>query len=550
MPFIIDSDGKDGPNISQLVRRSIEFTRQNSGETVSAGATQREAARAGRRMSQDSRHSHDSGTTNIVRRMSLEVTRVSLDVQRRRKKDAEDTASTEGTKDSTQPGGPAPADDHEEGGDAKKDFEQAPHDGLTTLQAEQLLKQWGKNELPEKVTPKWLIFLRLLTGPMPIMLWIAAIIEAVIGNYADMGILLAIQFTNAFISFYETNKAGDAVAALKKSLKPTATCKRNGKWEDIDATILVPGDLVLLAAGSAVPADTYVNEGLIEVDQSAMTGESLPVKFRRGDVCKLGSNVVRGETEGTVETTGANTFFGKTASMLQAVGNDGGSLQILLMRIMLILVSLSLSLCITALIYLIIEGRKSNNLRPESHRKEDHEIVKESLSFAVVVLVASIPLAIEIVTTTTLALGSKQLSAKGAIVTRLGAIEEMAGMDMLCSDKTGTLTLNKMVIQTDCPIYTPGETYESVLFQAALAAKWKEPPRDALDTMVLKTSGQDLSKCDAYTQLDFTPFDPRTKRTEGKLQGPDGKIFRITKGAPHVILGEIFFRTNIICIVY
>jgi len=363
------------------------------------------------------------------------------------------------------------------------------------------------------------------------------IIEAIIGQYADMGILLAIQFINAFISFYETTKAGDAVAALKKSLKPTATCKRDGKWADMNATLLVPGDLVLLASGTAVPADCFVNEGTVEIDQSAMTGESLPVKFKRGDVAKLGSNVVRGETEGTVETTGPNTVFGKTAQMLQAVTNEGGSLQILLMRIMLILVSLSLTLCIIALVYLIVEGRKANLLRPELHRKADHEIVKESLSFAVVVLVASIPLAIEIVTTTTLALGSKELSAKGAIVTRLGAIEEMAGMDMLCSDKTGTLTLNKMVIQEDCPTYTPGETYESVLFQAALAAKWKEPPRDALDTMVLKTSGQDLTKCDDYKQLDFTPFDPRTKRTEGKLQGPDGKIFRITKGAPHVILG-------------
>ncbi|EKX32039.1 hypothetical protein GUITHDRAFT_82635 [Guillardia theta CCMP2712] len=402
----------------------------------------------------------------------------------------------------------------------KVEFTPAPKDGLTSHEAEELLKKWGKNELVEKVTPKWLIFLRLLTGPMPIMLWIASLIELIIGNYADMAILLIIQFTNAGISFYETTKAGDAVAALKASLKPRATCKRDGQWQDIDATLLVPGDLVLLAAGSAVPADCYVNEGMIEVDQSAMTGESLPVKFRRGDVCKLGSNVVRGETEGTVETTGQNTFFGKTAQMLQSVGNDGGSLQILLMRIMLILVVLSLTLCIIALIYLIA----------------DSEIVKESLSFAVVVLVASIPLAIEIVTTTTLALGSRQLSARGAIVTRLGSIEEMAGMDMLCSDKTGTLTLNKMVIQEDCPTYSPGETYESVLFQAALAAKWKEPPRDALDTMVLKTSGQDLSKCDAYTQLDFQPFDPRLKRTEGKLQGPDGKIFRITKGAPHVIL--------------
>ena len=174
--------------------------------------------------------------------------------------------------------------------------------------------------------------------------------------------------------------------------------------------------------------------------------------------------------------------------------------------------------------------------------------MQESLSFAVVVLVASIPLAMEIVTTTTLAMGSRALSKEGAIVTRLASIEAMAGMDMLCSDKTGTLTLNKMVIQDDCPTFTPGENKATVLFQAALAAKWKEPPRDALDTMVLKTglklpqNGEDpqapedaavgtanLAKLNEYVQEDFTPFDPRTKKTEGKLRGPDGKTFRIAK---------------------
>jgi H+-transporting ATPase len=274
------------------------------------------------------------------------------------------------------PAGPAHDEKKNDEEPCSVEFQEAPHDGLTTAQAEALLKQWGPNSLPEKHTPKWLIFLRLLIGPMPIMLWIASLIELIIGNYADMAILLVIQFVNAFISFYETTKAGDAVAALKKSLKPTATCKRNGKWADMDATTLVPGDMVLLAAGSAIPADCYVNCGLIEVDQSAMTGESLPVKFRRGDICKLGSTVVRGETEGTVESTGAHTFFGKTATMLQASGSEMGSLQVLLLRIMLILVALSLTLCITALIFLVVEGRKSNAKRTLIHQKDDAEIVK------------------------------------------------------------------------------------------------------------------------------------------------------------------------------
>jgi H+-transporting ATPase len=167
--------------------------------------------------------------------------------------------------------------------------------GLTSKEAEELLKKYGRNELPEKADPKWLIFLRQFWAPMPIMIWLAVIIEIGIGNYIDMGILLLILFANASISFYETNKAGNAIAALKSSLKPSATCKRDGEWKVIDAAILVPGDTVLLGSGSAIPADCRVNEKEIDVDQAALTGESLPVTFYRGDSVKMGSTVVRGE---------------------------------------------------------------------------------------------------------------------------------------------------------------------------------------------------------------------------------------------------------------
>lgn len=238
-----------------------------------------------------------------------------------------------------------------------------------------------------------------------------------------MGILLAIQFTNASLGYYEIVKAGDAVAALKKSLKPVATVKRDGKWTNIDAATVVPGDLVLLASGSAIPADCIVNEGTIDVDQSALTGESLPVTMYRGSRALMGSNVVRGEVEGTVEFTGSNTFFGKTASLLQS-SDELGNLQKVLLHIMLVLVILSFILSFTVFGYLLAEG----------------ETFEDTLSFTVVLIVASIPIAIEIVCTTTLALGSKELSKQGAIVTRLASIEDMAGMNMLCSDKVSLHT--------------------------------------------------------------------------------------------------------------
>jgi H+-transporting ATPase len=391
--------------------------------------------------------------------------------------------------------------------------------GLTSEEAAKRLKKYGPNELPEKIDPKWLVFLRQFWAPMPIMIWIAIIIELAIENFLDMGILLAIQLTNASISFYELNKAGNAIAALKSSLKPTATVKRDGKWKVINATEVVPGDTVLLASGSAIPADCRVNSGEIDVDQAALTGESLPVTFYKLDSAKMGSTVVRGEVEGTVEFTGGNTFFGKTASLLQTKP-ESSHLQKILMTIMYVLVGLSLVLCLTYFIYLL-----AKKVPP-----------KEAISFTVVLLVASIPLAIEIVTTTTLAIGSKKLVKHGAIVAKLSAIEDLAGMSILCSDKTGTLTLNKMVLQEeDTPIYCEGETLESVLVFAAQAAKWKEPPRDALDRLTL--GSVNMSLLEPFEQLDFLPFDPTTKRTEGTVKDSrTGEIYKTSKGAPHIIL--------------
>ena len=188
--------------------------------------------------------------------------------------------------------------------------------GISSQDSDLLLQKYGRNELPEKVIPKWYIFVSQLWQPMPIMIWMAAFVEAAIQNWIDMSVLLGIQFANASIGYYEITKAGDAVAALKKSLKPVATVKRDGKFVNIDAAVVVPGDLVLLASGSAIPADCRVNEGEIEVDEAALTGESLPVTKYQGSKCLMGSTVVRGEVEGTVEYTGANTFFGKTAALL------------------------------------------------------------------------------------------------------------------------------------------------------------------------------------------------------------------------------------------
>lgn len=355
-------------------------------------------------------------------------------------------------KDDDHKGGEDHGDDGEK--DMLKNFPIS--EGLTTAQAAELLEKYGRNELPEKTIPKWYIFASLLWQPMPVMIWIAAIVEIAIGNYPDFAILIVINMVNASLSYYETTKAGDAIAALKASLKPTAICNRDGKWNNLfDARLLVPGDLIELASGAAVPADCMLNHGTIDVDESAMTGESLPVTLHEREMAKMGGTVARGETHATVVLTGKNTFFGKTASML-GDSNGRSNLQTLLLKIMIILCILAFCLVISAFIYLLVRGIPA----------------KSALSFAVVVIVASIPMAIEIVTTTTLAIGSKQLSHHGAIVSRLAAIDDLAGLNMLCSDKTGTLTKNKMTIQDDAPTYEPGLTQMDLLKQSALAARW------------------------------------------------------------------------------
>lgn len=389
--------------------------------------------------------------------------------------------------------------------------------GLTTAEADTIRARVGPNELPEKVVPRWYTFMSLLWQPMPVMIWIAALIEAVIENYTDMAILLFIQFANAGISFYETTKAEDAVAKLKESLKPKTDVRRDGRFIEIDAVNLVPGDLVKLVSGGNIPADCRINEGSIEVDESQLNGESMPRSAARHDIVMMGSIVSRGECEATVEFTGADTLFGKTASLLQSDG-EFSNLQNLLINIMIVLVLLSLTLCSIVFVYLI--------------QLTD---VESALAFVVILLVASIPLAIEIVTTTTLALGSHELSDHGAIVKRLSCIEDMAGMTILCSDKTGTLTMNVMVIQPYTPVYRQGETQYSLLRYAAMAAKWKDPPKDALDRLVLGTV--DMKSMDSVEQLAFLPFDSTIKRTEGTVRDlTTGKTFKTTKGLPAIIL--------------
>ena len=340
-----------------------------------------------------------------------------------------------------------------------------PETGLTTAEVQTRTVKFGPNMLEEKKRNKLLELLKCFWGPMPIMIWIAMFVEILEEDWPDMGVLLALQLVNGVLGWYEDMKAGDAIEALKASLKPQATCKRDGMWNNIKAGGLVPGDIVLLGAGASVPADCELLGGPLQIDQAALTGESLPVTMKQGQIAKMGSTITSGECEGVVYDHGPNTFFGKTASMIANV-DEIGHFQKILLKITGFLMGVSFVLVSIAGALLL-------------HRHSD---VLDTVAFCVVLLVASIPIAMPVVSTSTMALGSRALSAEGAIVTRLASIEEVAGMDMLCSDKTGTLTKNIMELQEDIPIFTEGVVREDVLKYAAMAAKWKEPPKDALDT--------------------------------------------------------------------
>lgn len=400
----------------------------------------------------------------------------------------------------------------------KRSLFDTPEAGLSTVEAARRLKLFGPNELETHEKAAWVKLLEQFWGPMPIMIWLAILVELVTRDMPDFFVLLFLQLLNGVVGWYEELKAGNAVAALKASLKPEAMVVRDGVHQTINAALLVPGDRVTLSAGAAVPADCDLCEGnAVQIDQAALTGESFPVTMVTGDNAKMGSTVTRGEIEAVVTATGGQTFFGKTASLISSV-DEVSHFQKILIRITMFLMAISFALVGFCLGYLLYNG----------------EDFLEALAFCVVLLVASIPIAMQVVCTSTMALGSRKLAEEKVIVTQLQSIETLSGMNMLCSDKTGTLTRNKMELQDDLPVFHPDATRELVLVSAALAAKWKEPPKDALDTLVLNAI--DLRPLDQYTLVDHMPFDPSVKRTESTIQAADGSAFKVTKGAPQIIL--------------
>ncbi len=388
-------------------------------------------------------------------------------------------------------------------------------DGLTQAEAQKRLTQYGPNELTEKKTNLFLKFLSYFWGPIPWMIEIAVILSGVVGHWPDFFIILLLLVANAVVGFWEEREASNAIEALKAKLAVKARVKRDGKWINPPARELVPGDVIRMRLGDIVPADARLLDGdPVEVDQSALTGESLPAERKSGDAVFSGSIIRQGEAGAMVYATGEKTYFGKTAQLVQEA-HTVSHFQKAVLKIGNYLIILAVALVAVIIGFAIYRG----------------DAILTTLQFALVLTVAAIPVAMPTVLSVTMAVGARLLSKKQAIVSRLVAIEELAGVDVLCADKTGTLTQNKLTLGD--PFSVNNVPAEQVILNGALASRAEN--NDTIDLAVLGGL-KDKEALKGYEVVHFQPFDPVHKRTEATVKAKDGKTFKVTKGAPQVIL--------------
>ena len=381
--------------------------------------------------------------------------------------------------------------------EVEKQLESSP-DGLTQAEAQKRLTQYGPNEIEEKKSNELLKFLSYFWGPIPWMIEAAVILSAVARHWPDFGIILLLLLANAVVGFWEEHQAGNAIAALKATLAIKARVKRDGKWITPAARELVPGDIIRLRMGDIVPADARLLEGdPVEVDQSALTGELLPATRKSGEAVFSGSIVRQGEIGALVYATGANTYFGKTAELVQGA-QTVSHFQRAVLKIGNYLIILAVVLVATIIAFAIFRG----------------DPILTTLQFALVLTVAAIPVAMPTVLSVTMAVGARLLAKKKAIVTRLVAIEELAGVDVLCADKTGTLTQNKLTLGD--PFSVNKIPAEQVILNAALASRADN--NDTIDLAVLGGLKNDQA-LKGYKVTHFQPFDPVHKRTEAAVTG-------------------------------
>ncbi|PIN11376.1 Plasma membrane H+-transporting ATPase [Handroanthus impetiginosus] len=400
-------------------------------------------------------------------------------------------------------------------------------EGLTSEEGAKRLEIFGPNKLEEKKESKVLKFLGFMWNPLSWVMESAAIMAIVLANgggkapdWQDFVGIVVLLIINSTISFIEENNAGNAAAALMAGLAPKTKVLREGQWSEQDASILVPGDVISVKLGDIIPADARLLEGdPLKIDQSALTGESLPVTKNPGDEVFSGSTCKQGEIEAVVIATGVHTFFGKAAHLVDSTNNVGHFQKVLTAIGNFCICSIAVGMVIEIVV-----------MYPIQHRN-----YRQGIDNLLVLLIGGIPIAMPTVLSVTMAIGSHRLSQQGAITKRMTAIEEMAGMDVLCSDKTGTLTLNKLTVDKSLiEVFPKNLDKDALMLIAARASRIEN--QDAIDASIVNMLSDPKEARAGITEVHFLPFNPVDKRTAITYYDSEGKWHRCSKGAPEQII--------------
>ena len=395
--------------------------------------------------------------------------------------------------------------------------------GLTSEEARRRLLESGPNAVAEEKPHLVLALLGKFWAPVPWMLEATVILELVLGKLVEGIIIGVLLVFNASLSLFQETRARSALELLQQRLAVRARVLRDELWVLLPSEELVPGDFVHLQMGDLVPADLVIREGEVLIDQSALTGESVPIEAGPGAPVYAGSLVKRGQASGEVTATGQRTYFGKTAELVRSA-RTASHLGSIIFTIVKYLVAMDTALAVAVFVYAVLVGMP----------------FVETLSFVLILLVASIPVALPATFTLATALGAVELAKRGVLVTRLSAIEEAAAMDMLCSDKTGTITQNQLSLAALHP--SPPFSEQDLLRFAAYASD--EAGQDPIDLAVLSRAKTERALSAAPERVKFTPFEPATKLAEA-IVIQDGKQLHALKGAPQAIAARVGDTANV-----
>jgi H+-transporting ATPase len=397
--------------------------------------------------------------------------------------------------------------------DRQLDERLAPGDGLSGGEAAARLERYGRNALEEEQRNVLLEFLSHFWAPIPWMIEAAVVLTAVTARWADFGIILALLLLNGVVGFWEEHQAANALEALKERLAKQARVMRDGQWQTLPAGRLVPGDLIVVERGDVIPADGMILDGTADTDESVLTGESLPVEKRAGDGLYSGTIISRGSPHVRVLATGSGTEFGRTAELTGEKGPQS-HFQAAIFAIGRYLIAIAMVLVGVIVVVSLLRGTS----------------VASTLEFALVITIASIPVALPAVLSVTMAVGARYLAKREAVVSHLPAVEEMSGVDVLCADKTGTITKNELAI-ADVAVIDEQTERKEVLRQAAMTAE--RDGADPIDQAIIAALGRPVGEAEV---LDFEPFDADRKRAEARVRDRDGSEYRVAKGAVQAIL--------------